>query len=135
MQNLEDKIVKSLETLKAIEPRAEFAHISKMAILSAPKPAFDFRMLRKSFWDHFRMGLGLMAASFIALLVIGTVVRWQQAENRAGLNDGKLLSEAKNFDVDIRLKEAKYFEESAEEVAVALQKISNLPEREHSIAP
>ncbi len=123
---MEDQINKILKAYKAIEPSADFHARSRRIVLSShirPSPQKSFR---KGFFEDLQFGAALLVASafgFFILLTFSGTFRGNAVADTQTVNETELLTEARSLDANINLHEAKYFMDSAEEVAAALDRI------------
>lgn len=121
MEEHDHNLTNILESLKAIKPAGDFAARSRTIILAARGPASDFKRWGLGFLERLELGVVLTFVGFLFLVIIGGL----SLRAREELNDRKILSEAKKIQFQIRLDEITYFEESAKDVSVALEKISS----------
>ncbi len=122
-----EPLIKILEELRAISPRADFHSHSKSAILSASQKQ------RTAIWAR------LMSASqytgalvFASLLMFAVLGGFSLIKNSffspailSSLDADKLNQEIRGLDSKIRLSEIKYYEDSINTVSVALNEASH----------
>jgi hypothetical protein len=123
---MEEIIIKTLKSLRAIEPSNDFIHRSKSVILNTPKTNHHLSTLKMGFWESLKFGAALSLASILIFVIVGgaSYVKNLAPTVLTGLEDNNLLSEASAVDFQIKLSEIKYYEEAAKEVTALLNEVS-----------
>ncbi|MDP2695653.1 MAG: hypothetical protein Q8O87_00145 [bacterium] len=125
---MEQKIIKTLESLKAIKPSEDFARYSKASILaSSQKTNLGRRRFQWNLWDSVKFASALTLGTLLVLVVAGGLSYFNL--NLAPtliteLNQEGLLREANSLDFEIHLSELNYYDKSAKEVAALLDRVS-----------
>jgi len=121
----EDRLIKILQTLRFIEPAKEFKENSRAIILALPKN-------KKPSWrgmlEGFKLGTAIAFAAILLFLVFGgfsLFIGNFSSKMLTSFDENNLLHEAANVDFKIQIGEAKYFDESAAQVAAVLQELSD----------
>lgn len=110
--------------LRTVEPDAAFGARSRRLILALPgatRRASPFTLFSR----RLVVGTAVGILGFGLFLLVAILAPNNQES--ALRNEKKLLSEARMLEFQIELKEAQYFEESAEAVSVALETLSTPP--------
>ncbi|GEM_PF-4788413 len=122
MENQEEKIIDTLQSLKGIKPDTGFTELSRRLILSERQEVT--RVVGKKQWSIFgaQISKTVVLAGLAVLIVVGGGILLNQRHSNAlaKTNKQKLLSEAQSLNFDIKVKEVQYFNQSAENVTVAL---------------
>ena len=122
MEYQDHHLTRILKSLRTIEPAGDFAARSRAIILATTRPASGFKQWTVGFLEHVKLGVLLTAVGLLFLVIIGGFsIRLHE-----NLNDRRILSEAEKIQFQIHLDELTYFEQSAKEVSVALEKISDV---------
>ena len=121
MEHQDQHIANILKSLQAIEPSGDFAARSRAIVLATNQPVSGFKQWTSGFVEHLKLGVFLTAMGLLFLVIIGGF----SMQVRDNLNDRKILSEAKKIQFQIHIDEVEYFAQSAKEVSVALEKISD----------
>ncbi len=125
---IEQKLHNYFKHFTSITPRAEFAsrslaRITTTAQMPATSPVWFMRVK-----ESLTTGGALAMASLLLLIVLGGIsyVAKQsgQVVATASLGDAALMREASQLTFNVQLKDAQYFDESASQVARALDRIS-----------
>lgn len=115
----EERIIRALGYLKAVLPSDEFALRARRAILSYPQyartPLVLRLMPRRILWT---------AAAGIAAFLVMLTAYLAVPRSQLALESEKLMREANEIEFSVKLSEAKYFEESAEVVSLALERLA-----------
>lgn len=134
MDTYEDaQLKKLLSPLKSITPDSAYMSRSKQLITFARQKApvvqmplytrFAGRML-----ESFTFSAGLALASLFIIIALGSLSYLtgpaQDGAVATSLNNDSLALEAESIDFNMQIKEISYFDESAKQVALALEKIS-----------
>lgn len=119
----EDKIIKILKGFSAIRPSADFIGRSKPLVLSARR---SYPVGFGRFFAALKIRPVLVLATLM-FLVVGGFAYLKISNVPFGSDNDNLLVEAADLNANIRLKEAKYFDESIKEVATVLEKVSTQP--------
>lgn len=125
---MEDKFLKILKQGRTIEPRAEFKERSRALIF---KPGLKqhgiIATLVNEIRENLKFGVALTLASFFIFAVLGGAIPIKNIFKRdsVAFNGDELLREVENLNFQIQLGEARYFNESALEIAAILGQIKN----------
>lgn len=113
-----------LSKLKAIKPNKDFSESSKAVILSSPQ----LESLKWE-WPSFPKTKIMSLSTAALIVIIGLIPLFNNffaapaiAEN---LNPDKLSKEAVSLDIQIQLSQAKYYQDSAKQIEVALLETSD----------
>lgn len=110
----DEELIKNLKAFSQIKPDSGFVERSRVLILAIPKKRVGFRF-----------GPVLAFASLVLFLILGGLSYLNSNKTSlTSLDADNLLKEAADLDISINLKEAKYFDESAKEVAAVLERVS-----------
>jgi hypothetical protein len=123
---MEDKIIKTLESLREVQPKEAFARETFARVTMHEQKVSWNGHIRRILWQEVKIGIAFAGTAAIAIVAI-VVVNINSTDSLAGkntLNDTHLQQEAHSLQFDIELGEAKYFAESTDEISVALQKIA-----------
>ena len=125
---MEDKIIKTLKALRAIEPSEDFVKRSRGLILASPRENHHLAGFKFRIWESFRFAGALAMASFLIFAIFGGLAYFN-IKNLGPMiltsfNEGNLLTEANSLDFQIRLNEVNYYEESAKQVTALLDEVS-----------
>ncbi len=117
-----------LTKLKTIEPNKDFKNRSLALILNSPQANFHPKIFRR-FLTTFQFSAAFsLAAAFIFLLVGGLSMINQKLLSSAtlsSLDPEKINEESEKLDIQIQLSQAKYYENSAKKIDVALNETSD----------
>ena len=123
---MEEKIYKILKAGRSINPSEEFKTRSRRLIVTTPQnqPGI-FYTIRNELLENFGFGLALGLASLLIFVILGgfSYFKTSFAPENITLIGEELIAEVENLDFQIQLGAAKYFEESAEEIAALLKEI------------
>lgn len=115
-------IIRGFTHLRDQKPDPAFVARTRHLVLAArqsrPEPLWGFPTI----WQRVFFGTAAVVSGF--LLFITFVRIFSPANELAANNQEKLLREAQAVEFQIQLGEARYFEESAAVVSMALEKIS-----------
>lgn len=115
----DEKLLKAFGYLRTITPSEEFRGRARRSILAHPQNVRTPLVLRL----FPRRILWTATAGATALLVmIGAYLAVPRAQ--LAFESEKLIREANEIEFSVKLNEAKYFEESAEVVSVALERLA-----------
>ena len=123
---MEERLIKTLKSLNQIEPESNFSTLLKQQVFAAPQrnsrlPSFSRWALESlKFAGALTLASLLIFAIFNGLLSFGNGVR---SSALTSLNKERMLAEAKNADFEINLREIRYYEHSAQEVAAVFDKV------------
>src|SRR3989338_8001412 len=124
---MSDPITKTLQRLKEIEPSEEFKQRSLSLILGASQKS-SVTILLKDIFSAFQFSGALIMASVLIFIVLGGLsvlnLKLFSPATLAGLNTTNLKEEISNVDLQIRLSEIKYYEDSSNKIGVALKAVS-----------
>ncbi|PIT92857.1 MAG: hypothetical protein COU08_00200 [Candidatus Harrisonbacteria bacterium CG10_big_fil_rev_8_21_14_0_10_42_17] len=115
---MEQEIEKILKEFRTVQPNANFVERTRRIILAEQKQNLDLAKWRHGVWKHFKIGLTVVTATFVLFILISSIVGNTQQK----VDENQLITETADFQIE--LEEIKYFAESAKDVSVALQKIS-----------
>ena len=109
--------------IKNVQPTAEFVARSKATICRAPQ--IEARVPGR-FWERVKLSSALAFASVLVLIGFGSInyLSNNSAPVLGSFNNNNLLTEASSLNFQLQIKEATYFTESAETVALALDEIA-----------
>lgn len=121
----EDKLAKTLQTLKSVHPEEGFIKRSRDLILMAKQSKFGIADLKLSIIESFKWGMALSLASILLFVVAGGLASLQNISPAllSNLNDVKLRTEASNLDFQIRLKEISYSLESDQAISAKIDEL------------
>ena len=121
---MSDPITKTLQRLKEIEPSEEFKQRSLSLILDSSQKS-SAAILFKDVFKAFQFSGALIMASVLIFIVLGGLsvlnLKVFSPATLAGLNTTNLKEEISNVDLQIRLSEIKYYEDSSNKTGVALK--------------
>jgi hypothetical protein len=122
-----EPLEQSLKRLKAIEPSLAFRENSRQLILGTPKIDFHPKIFRHILSTaQFGAAFGLTAI-FIFLILGGLSALNQKLLPSAllsNLDAENLKKEMQGFEIQIQLSEAKYYQDSAGKIEIALKETS-----------
>ena len=117
-----------LTKLKTIEPSEDFKNRSRALILNSPQANFRPEIFRR-FLTTFQFSAAFsLAAAFIFLIIGGLSMINQKLLSPAtlsSLDPEKINEESEKLDIQIQLSQAKYYENSAKKIDVALNETSD----------
>lgn len=123
---MEDNLIKILREFSNIQPDAGFIKRGRLALSVLPpqKIANPVRRGVMEALESFKFAAAITFASLMLFLIMGGVsyVKFKNSPGILGSMQEQDLKDEAEF--SIQLGEAKYFEQSAEQVAAALNKIS-----------
>lgn len=129
---MSDPITKTLQKLKDIEPSEEFKQRSLSLILDSSQKS-SVAILLKDIFNAFKFSGALIMASVLIFIVLGGLsvlnLKVFSPATLAGLNTNNLKEEINNVDLQIRLSEIKYYEDSDNKTGVALKTASTPSDR------
>ena len=129
---MDEQFLKNLlKPLRRIEPSRDFMARSKQLITlarqeAAPAPIRE-RVL-SSIFEGFTFSVGIAMASLLLIVTIGSIsylTGTSGGEVASSFNNASLAQEADSIDFNLQIQEISYFDESAKQVALALDKISH----------
>ncbi len=125
----EDFLKQLLQPLRRIEPEQTFIAASKARILLATQePPMNMlsSRLRIRFFESLTLTGAIALASFLILIAFGSIsyLSGGGATLATSFNNDALISEAQSTDFQLQIKAVTYFDESAKQVAMALDKIT-----------
>src|SRR3989344_699511 len=130
---MEEKISKLLKICRGIEPSEEFKERSRRLILSAiPRRLSVLEIIKQELRENLKFSLALGLASLLIFIMLGGI-NWGNKKQVSNLESEELLSEIRNIDFQIQLGEAKYFTESAEEIAALLGDIKETDDQINTV--
>ena len=116
-----------LTKLKTIEPNEDFKKRSLALILNSPQSDSRPEIFRR-FLNKFQFSATFsLAAAFIFLIIGGLSIINQKLLSPAtlsSLDPEKINEESETLDIQIQLSQAKYYENSAKKIDVALNETS-----------
>lgn len=126
----QEELIRGIKELRAIAPRADFAGVSRLAILgnkTAQKPevkSFSLNILSQTL----NAGFSMVLTALFLIIVLGNMSGSLKGALLSALLgvDGSILSEASavSKDIDIHLDEAKYSASLATRAKTALKEAS-----------
>lgn len=125
---MEDKLVQFLKSLRVIQPDAGFRERNRRVLFASASVERQPKSFKRGFFEDVAFGSALVFSSVVLLLIFAGTSLFSANERARGdlkqLQEGVILSEAESLEFSIHLGEARYFEESAQEVAALLREIS-----------
>ena len=121
---MESEIIKNLKSLGEIKPDNDYAKKSRSLILLSPRSAAIPAGIFTSFVYRLRLG-GLIVGAAAVLLVLAAAVKapaW--IAGGSGLDNESIAAEMDDLNIDVRLSEVKYYQESPKTVGMALKEVS-----------
>jgi len=119
----EQDLIQTLKKMQRISPDTGYARTSLAQIL---------RTNQSSNWIFgnalVKMAVGISAMALVVVVSVLQVAGPSDAK-MASLDDASLIAELDSKDFQIELKEAHYFNQSAERVAMALDEVVEYPEK------
>lgn len=122
---MEDQIIKTIQSAQKLEPDKEFQKRSRALILNLPKPKNS--ILRLGIFESLQFGVAISFATILLFVLVGGLTYFIARVSptlMASFDEKDLLEEASGLDFRIQLGEAKYFDDSAQQIAAVLEKIS-----------
>ncbi|MEK9186313.1 MAG: hypothetical protein AAB885_01870 [Patescibacteria group bacterium] len=121
-----DNFFKILKSLHKIQPDLDYKATSRRLILVAPQS--PKLALRFGIFESFKLGAAITLASVLTFIVIGGISLFQFTKVSPGsltsFDSQDLTTEALSLDLKIQLGDAKYFDDSTQDVAAVLDKVS-----------
>ena len=129
---MENQLSKIFKEFKSIQPDPGFIKRSRLAlaVLPSQRSANPIRRGVMEALESFKFAAAITFASLMLFLIVGGVsyFKFKNAPGILGsIQEQDLISEA---EFSIKLGDVKYFEESAEQVAAALNKMSGEKDKE-----
>jgi len=127
MGTIEDKISNILKKEGGINPSPDFTDRSRRLILEhgQRRPSFIYT-LKHEFIENMKFGVALALATFLLFVIFSGFTYWGTLFPGATFESGtELLEEAKQVSIQIEFQEAKYFDESEQEITAMLQGIQD----------
>jgi len=131
---LEQKLTTYFARYKSLSPRAEFLANSKTRILMTRQEQPALRLtLAQRIRESLTVGSAVAMASLLLIVVLGGISYVGQhsaavaTKTAADTESIALLHEASQLTASVQIKEVDNFTQSAESVAVALDKLSKKP--------
>ncbi len=121
---MENEIIKNLKLLGKIKPDGGYAKKSRSLILLSPRPAAVSAGFFDSFVYRLRLGGLVVGAAAVVLALAAAVKAPSWIAGGSGLNDESIAAEMDNLNIDVRLSEVKYYQESPKAVGMALKEAS-----------
>jgi hypothetical protein len=130
---MEEQLLKNLlRPLRRISPESAYMTRSKQLIAMTRQEAAVAPIrsrLRKGIFESMTMTAGLALASLLLLVAVGSLSTLTGSNTNgkvaASFNNDSLALEAQSADFTMQIQEISYFDESAKQVALVLDKISN----------
>ncbi|OGY64723.1 MAG: hypothetical protein A3I24_02545 [Candidatus Harrisonbacteria bacterium RIFCSPLOWO2_02_FULL_41_13b] len=122
---MEDQIIKILQSAHKLEPDQAFKNRSRALILNLPKPKKS--ILRFGIFESLQFGAAIGFATILLFVLAGGLTYFIARVSPtllASFDEKGLLEEASGLDFRIQLGEAKYFDDSAQQIAAVLEEIS-----------
>ncbi|MDP2629436.1 MAG: hypothetical protein Q8P45_01905 [Candidatus Harrisonbacteria bacterium] len=114
-----DKTLEKLKTLKKLTPSPEYSRRSLALILQTEQQGAPI------LWPSMRVLAGAFALVMVLSLSALTILKPQDSASFASLDNASLEEEIKETEI-VEIKKIRYFNESAERVANALDEAGNL---------
>lgn len=122
---MEEQILKILRAFRGITPDADFTARSRSIVAGAPQRR---TIARIGFFDSMKLGTAMVLASVLLFVLVGGFSYFQltnTASVAASSFDFEMLNaEARKIDIRIQLGEATYFNDSTQQMAAALNDVS-----------
>ena len=131
---MEDQIIKILHSAHKLEPDQEFKKRSRSLILNLPKP--KNAILRLGIFESLQFGAAISFATILLFVLAGGLTYFIARVSPtllASFDEKGLLEEASGLDFSIQLGEAKYFDDSAQQIAAVLEEISKNNKKDKDI--
>lgn len=126
---MNDKIIKILKKFALIEPDGSFRERSRTEILLTPRSENSFKKVSAGVFESMRLGTTLVLASVLLLILVGgfSYFKLNSAASIASSSfDFETLNrEAQKIDLQIKLNEIDYFDDSVQDVAAVLDDLSD----------
>jgi hypothetical protein len=122
---MEKTILKILKDARAIKPSKDFVERSHRLIIasSANRPSF-LHIVKRELVENTKFGLALTLGTLLVFALFGGAAYFSASLlERAPAHGEGLIAEAEAVNFQIQLGEARYFNESAEEIAILLREI------------
>jgi len=123
---IEQKLTTYFKRFNSITPRVEFISQSR-ARVSFSEQLSPVRSWQVKLVESLTTGSAVALASMLLLVVIGGASyvskNTAQVASKSGLSDMALMDEAAQITFNVQLKDAEYFDESASQVVLALDRI------------
>ncbi len=134
---MQDAIQKIFTSLKRITPDSGYLAQSKASILQSTQDARTQLQPKFAFSFFERLNItGAVALGALVLLVVGTAAFMGtpagQLADVPSIASESLTREASEADFTLQISEAQYFDESAEQVAVALDQIADTKSKDEN---
>lgn len=121
---MSDQIAKTLQRLKEIEPSEEFKQRSLSLILNSSQKS-PATILLKDIFSAFQFSGALIMASVLIFVVLGGLsvfnLKAFSPSALSSLNTNNLKEEISDLNLQIKLSEIKYYEDSSNKTGVALR--------------
>lgn len=117
-----------LRSLQRINPDASFVARSKAQILASSQETAPERMSVLTWLSTHqtaKIAIGLASIVIVTTVGISSYVGSNTRSLSRSFNSAALSQEADSLDFQIHIKEAVYYDETAQEMALALDKIAN----------
>lgn len=124
---MEEKIIQLFKNLKTLQPNEHYVQRSKHIILSSPQNQNSYRTIWSKVFESLKVSSSLALASLLLFVLVSGIAYNKITSSRlllTSFNQSKLVAEADTLNLDIHLKEAKYFDDTNKEIESALKKIS-----------
>lgn len=120
----EATLQKLLNPLTGITPSPEFAMRSKAQILMSAQEQTVPARVRVRFFESLTVTGAIGLASVLLLVILGSLSYSNQGGSTNSFNSNAIVAEAESANFELHIKEVTYFDESAKQVALALEKIA-----------
>jgi len=122
-----------INLLKKLEPDSSFLAHSKTAIISTDQATRVLRLPMR-FFEGITVRTSFAFASIVIIAAIVSISIFASPTSRlaGSLDDSTLVVEATEANLQIEIAEAAYFDQSAQRVALALDKISGVEEEKEN---
>jgi hypothetical protein len=114
------------KSAKTLSPRQEFLSVSKQIIINTQQQQPMFAVTRIRLFNSLKFSAALAFASFLLFALLNGSSSFSGGGSTALINSkDQLLGEANLTNFQLQIKEAAYYAQTADQVAVALDEISN----------
>jgi hypothetical protein len=125
---MENKLIKILKSLgNIIVPDEEFKKRSRRLILAIEKQSHHIQSVKTRFWESLKFSGALAMATFLIFVIFGGLAVFKiknlSPAVLTSFNEDNLLTESEEVDFQIELREIRYYERSAQEVAALFDEV------------
>lgn len=122
---MEDQIIKILESSRRIKPNEDFQKRSRVLLCSLPKPKNP--IWRFGIFESLNFAASIGFAAILMFIIAGGITYFISHVSPALLanfDEAALMEEAADLDFKIQIGEAKYFDDSAAQIAAVLEELA-----------